>query len=159
TFTDAGGYSVVWWDPGALTLDVKPTFGVRREDLIVKDVARNVIADGRTRYDAWLLSRADARVAGAAPSLNVETVREWAASDAEVTAVDIETVDVRAPQEIDRPSGAGFGLLVHEVLAQAPFGAERSDLDALAALAARLLGMATDDARAAAAVAARVLGH
>src|SRR5439155_12562168 len=44
-----GGYSVVWWDPtpgGGLKLDEKPTFGVRREDLIVKDVARNVVADG-----------------------------------------------------------------------------------------------------------------
>src|SRR5262249_12638090 len=42
-------YSVVWWDPSALKLDEEPTFGVRREDLIVKDVPRNVIADGRTR--------------------------------------------------------------------------------------------------------------
>jgi hypothetical protein len=31
---------VVWWDPGALELDKKPTFGVRREDLIVKDVQK-----------------------------------------------------------------------------------------------------------------------
>ena len=44
-----GSYSVVWWDPSALKLDEKPTFGVRREDLIVRDVPRNVIADGRSR--------------------------------------------------------------------------------------------------------------
>ena len=67
-----GGYSVVWWDPGAgggLTLGVRPLFGVRRDDLIVKDVARDVVADGRTRYDRWRLARADARAAGASPSL------------------------------------------------------------------------------------------
>ena len=51
-------YSVVWWDPGALDLGKKPAFGVRREDLIVKDVPKNVIADGRSRYDRWLLNRA-----------------------------------------------------------------------------------------------------
>jgi ATP-dependent exoDNAse (exonuclease V) beta subunit len=38
TFPDAGGYSVVWWDPSALSLGAKSSFGVRREDLIVKAV-------------------------------------------------------------------------------------------------------------------------
>ena len=32
------GYSVVWWDPHELELGQKPAFGVRREELIVKDV-------------------------------------------------------------------------------------------------------------------------
>ncbi|PYR58674.1 MAG: ATP-dependent deoxyribonuclease subunit A [Acidobacteria bacterium] len=50
------GYSVVWWDPGALALGVEPRFGVRRDDLIVKDVARNVVAEGRGRYDRWQLA-------------------------------------------------------------------------------------------------------
>ena len=63
------GYSVVWWDPGALKLGAKPTFGVRREDLIVKDVPKHVVADGRGRYDRWHLARDDARAAGAVPSL------------------------------------------------------------------------------------------
>jgi len=44
-FADAGGYSVVWWDPRALSLDRKPSYGVRREDLIVKDVPKHVVAD------------------------------------------------------------------------------------------------------------------
>ena len=34
-------------DPSALDLDAPRLFGVRREDPIVKDVARNVVADGR----------------------------------------------------------------------------------------------------------------
>ena len=35
----ASGYSVVWWDPsGAGARRSKPPFGVRRDDLIVKDV-------------------------------------------------------------------------------------------------------------------------
>jgi hypothetical protein len=78
--TSAGdGYAVVWWEPGpggGLELDKKPTFGVRREDLIVKDVPKNVIADGRGRYDRWHLARDDARAAGVAPSMKIETVRD-----------------------------------------------------------------------------------
>ena len=65
-FAEAG-YSVVWWDPSALSLRAKPLFGVRREELIVKDVPRDVVADGRSRYDQWQLSRVDARAAGSRP--------------------------------------------------------------------------------------------
>ena len=76
----ADGYAVTWWDPGALILGEKPPFGVRREELIVKDVARHVVADGRGRYDRWHLARADARSAGATASTVARTVREWTAS-------------------------------------------------------------------------------
>ena len=57
-----GGYSVVWWDPGAL----RPT---RREAAVRRPPrgsdrqgrAAGVVADGRGRYDRWRLARADAR--------------------------------------------------------------------------------------------------
>ena len=78
----AAGYSVAWWEPGpggGLELGRSASFGVRRDDLIVKDVARDVVAGGRTRYDAWRLARADARAAGAEPSVSLMTVREWTA--------------------------------------------------------------------------------
>src|SRR5439155_5914716 len=78
----ADGYGVVWWEPGSgggLKLGEKPSFGVRREELIVKDVPRHVIADGRTRYDRWRLARQDARDSGSMPSLTLSTVREWTA--------------------------------------------------------------------------------
>ena len=59
------------------TLGAKPPFGVRREDLIVKDVPRNVVADGRSRYDRWRLARARrARRRRGAVDV-VDTVREW----------------------------------------------------------------------------------
>jgi len=177
TFADAGGYSVVWWDPGALDLDKKPTFGVRRDDLIVKDVPKHVIADGRATYDRWQLARHDARAAGAVPSLRVQTVREWALADPSQTAVGLEYVPesdsstyfsqaevrlesgssqaevrlVMIGQTAERPGGIGFGILVHELLAKAPFDATREGLESLAAAEARVLGMKDDEARAAAA--------
>src|SRR6185295_1909107 len=160
-------YSVVWRDPGALKLDEQPTFGVRREDLIVKDVPKHVVADGRTRYDSWQLARADARGAGAAASFAVSTVREWTADAAVASRASAPTLDASAvtvlpiadPRPAARPAGTAFGLLVHGVLAQAPFGAARAELDALASIEARLLGADDRDAAAAAAIADAVFRH
>jgi ATP-dependent exoDNAse (exonuclease V) beta subunit len=178
-----GGYAVVWWEPGpggGLELDKKPTFGVRREDLIVKDVQKNVIADGRSRYDTWHLARADARAAGLVPSMKVDTVRNWTLNledvslESEVrslTAPDRQTSDFRlqtsdlvtvvtvSHDDAERPGGAGFGLLVHALLAQAAFGATRASLDGVAAVEARGLGLAGEEAEAAAAVVERLHGH
>jgi hypothetical protein len=157
------GYSVVWWDPSALDLGRKPAFGVRREDLIVKDVARNVVADGRGRYDRWLLARADARDRGAAPSLRVHTVREAAEladfADLGIPDSPFTIVDLRARSDVDRAGGAGFGMLLHELLAQAPFNATREDLAALAAVQVRVLGLTGEEGGAAVDAAARVLKH
>ena len=155
-----GDYSVVWWDPGALRLDEKPTFGVRREDLIVKDVPRTVVADGRSRYDTWRLARASAREAGGVRSIAVKTAREWSADDASAltSARGVTVVTIPRPLEHDR-AGAAFGVLVHGILAQAPFGAARAALESLASVDARLLGLSDADAAAAAGVAESVFAH
>ena len=152
---------MVWWDPGAgggLTLGVRPLFGVRRDDLIVKDVARDVVADGRTRYDRWCLARADARAAGASPSLVVRTAKEWA-DDGAAAFPEVAVVNVAAPGDAARGGGPAFGALVHMVLSQAPFDAPLDQLEALAAVEARVLGLGDADTSAAARVAAKVLAH
>jgi ATP-dependent helicase/nuclease subunit A len=147
---------------------------VRREDLIVKDVPRNVVADGRGRYDRWQLARHDARAAGVTPSLKIATVRDWSESDStkyevrstkdeagsttEADVLVLRTSDF-ALENADRPSGTAFGLLVHEIVARAPFGATRAVLDDLAAVDARVLGLTEGDASAAAAVVERLLQH
>jgi ATP-dependent exoDNAse (exonuclease V) beta subunit len=156
---DFEGYSVVWWDPTALDLDRKPPFGVRREDLIVKDVARHVIAGGRTRYDSWLLGRADAREHGATPSIAVRTVREAAADLDATVPVDCEILDLRGHADRDRHGGADFGIVVHELLASAPFESTVDELESLARLHLVLLGLPEEAARAAADAAHRVLQH
>jgi len=165
TFPD-GGYSVVWWDPGALTLGLKPTFGVRREDLIVKDVPKHVVGDGRGAYDRWRLARHDARASGAIPSLAVETVREWSAGEDRVVlpppavdAGDVAIVSLAVARDGERPGGTGFGLLVHGVLAQAPFDATAEDRLELARVEARVLGMTEAEADVAASVVERLFAH
>ena len=162
------GYSVAWWDPGpggGLTLGAKPPFGVRRDDLIVKDVPRQTIAAGRSTYDRWRLSRADARGRGAQPSILLETARTWtadperplpaAAARCRVTIVDL----LLEPSGQDRPGGAAFGVLVHALLARVPFDADDDVLPALAAVEARVLGLGDAAAAAAARSVTRVVRH
>jgi ATP-dependent exoDNAse (exonuclease V) beta subunit len=158
------GYSVVWWDPGALVLGEKPPFGVRRDDLIVKDVARNVVGEGRGRYDRWHLARIEARDAGSVPSIVLETVGEWAAGDRParplpVNATDVAVVDAAARSLAGRPGGMAFGVLVHALLARAAFDMPPDSLRELAAAEALVLGLTPEEATTAADVAERVLAH
>jgi ATP-dependent helicase/nuclease subunit A len=175
----SGEYSIIWWDPAALSLGAKPPFGVRREELIVKDVPRDVVAEGRGRYDRWQLARADARAAGGVPSMVVETVREWASRPAAARDQPLPHREPRAradvPPPLDpvstvvayvprpladgRPRGAGFGSLVHGVLARVPFDADRRTIEDLSSVEARMLGLEDDDAAAATTVVERVLAH
>jgi ATP-dependent exoDNAse (exonuclease V) beta subunit len=168
-----GGYSVVWWEPGpggGLALGARQAFGVRRHDLIVKDVSSDIVADGRTRYDQWCLARAEARARGAVPTLSVQSVREWTMARAESGEGDladaasgtptISVVDAeRETPGGDRPRGAAFGTLVHAVLAVAPFDATPDLLRELAEMNARALGLGEENSAAAAAIAGRVLQH
>ena len=162
----ADGYSVVWWDPspgGGLVLGEKPAFGVRRHDLIVRDVPKHVVADGRSRYDRWQLARHDARARGATPSLVVHTAHEWAPEDGQATtfndplsAVSLIRLD---RSESDRPGGLGFGLLVHSLLAQAPLAAGRGTLEDLAAVEGRALDLSAEEIAEAVLAAERLLAH
>ncbi|HTK29581.1 MAG TPA: UvrD-helicase domain-containing protein [Vicinamibacterales bacterium] len=161
-FESAGGYSVVWWDPRALRLDRRPSYGLRREDLIVKDVPPQVVATGRSQYDQWRLGRADAVARGSVPSVAVATVREWSERTppaADASAADVAVVDLSPADRVDRTGGLGLGRLLHAVLADAPFGAAAATLAPLAESLARSLGATPEDAAVAADLAARVLGH
>jgi ATP-dependent exoDNAse (exonuclease V) beta subunit len=166
----ADGYSVVWWDPSALTLGLKAPMGVRRDDLIVKDVPRDIVADGRSRYDTWKLARINARERGMQPSVRVNTVREHVtnvAAEAQSTQSVSSEIRISAASAALRPfdhdrsgiGGAAFGTLVHGVLARVPFDATREVLTVIAAGEARILGLDDNDAAAAAHVVERALAH
>jgi ATP-dependent exoDNAse (exonuclease V) beta subunit len=171
---DADGYAVVWWEPGrggGLTTDRKPPFGVRRDDLIVKDVPRRVVADGRSLYDQWRLARADARAAGRVASVSVTTAREWArteptgADGQPPSGADIFVDSVRVvsavPEDAARRGSGGpaFGLLVHELLAQLPLTADRTRIAITAGQQARIIGLPDDIAASAVDTVVRVLEH
>ena len=160
------GYTVVWWDPKALALDVEARFGIRQAELLSKDVSQDVVDRDLARYRAWR-SRRDRTVAGAAAaSVEVVTVTELAhrqiAGFAPVSLPEPEllALDRRDPRSgAPRPAGPRFGALVHAVLAAAPLDAGPDATGESARLQGRLLGAEEIEVEAAAAVAAAVLAH
>ena len=155
-----GAYDVVWWDPSRLHLGVEPHFGLRREELIAKDVAADVVESRLREYREWEQWRDQAIEHGSVPSMVVRTAGEWAESgDRLPGGFELPPVDLVAlPRTGPTPSGRRFGTLVHMILSTATLG-RSTDVAELASVDARLLGATPDEATAAAALAAAVLAH
>jgi ATP-dependent exoDNAse (exonuclease V) beta subunit len=71
----------------------------------------------------------------------------------------VSVVNLAILRDAERPGGLAFGVLVHNVLAKAPFDATRPALDDLAAVEARVLGLGDDEAHAAASLVIRLFSH
>ncbi|MBI2189046.1 MAG: UvrD-helicase domain-containing protein [Acidobacteria bacterium] len=148
--------TVVWWAPDALALGAEPSFGLHRDDLIVRDVAPAILQQRLAEYHAWRDAREEARASSAAPSIDVVTATElalsWAPGDIGVT---IETVAADGP----RPGGARFGTLVHALLADAPLDAVQQAIARLADAHGRVLGATAEEIASARDAAGLVLQH
>jgi hypothetical protein len=157
----AEGYRVVWWDPHALRLDAEPPYGLRREDVIAKDAPSFVVAEARTAYDTWQSDRIEAAIRGAAPSLAVRTITDWAHADAwSPELVDLPPIDViQLEREPNRPRGRRFGSLVHAVMGSVRLDARADEVHALAQLEGRIIGAPGEEVDAAASLVTRVLAH
>ena len=68
------GYSVVWWDPNALELDIEARFGIRQAELLSKDAPQDVVDGDLDRYRAWRRRRGDVVAKAEVPSVAVVTV-------------------------------------------------------------------------------------
>ena len=155
-------YSVVWWSPesDALSLGAQASFGLRRNDLIVKDVPVLTLRGHLDAYHQWRASRDAAVVAAATPSIHVMTAGE-AADRLELPAVASIAVTVEnVPGAGQRPGGARFGTLVHAILSDLPL--ENPSLDVVTRLAtahARVLGAMPEELDIAVETVGRVLEH
>ena len=158
------GYSVVWWDPHVLHLGAVSSFGLRRDDLIVKDGDMFAVDDRLTDYERWRADRREAVASGGRPSLRVDTATAWAAAAAE-SGIDSVIADasaiqiVRLPGTANRPRGPRFGTLVHAVLATVPLDAGDTAVARTAETQGRILGAPAAEVSAATAVVSAVLGH
>jgi len=157
-------YSVVWWDPHIFHLNAASTFGLRRDDLIVKDGDMFAVEERMAEYERWRRDRAAAIEHAAQPSLRVQTATAWAAAVAELgvdeeiaAAGSIEIVELSGAA--GRPRGPRFGTLVHAVLATVALDASPADVVATAETQGRILLSTGDEIRAAAAIGTAVLGH
>jgi hypothetical protein len=160
----ADKYSVVWWDPHILHLNAASTFGLRRDDLIVKDGDMFAVEDRMTEYERWRRDRANAIETSAKPSVRVQTATAWAASvaelglDEEIAArTSIEIVELAGSR--GRPRGPRFGTLVHAVLATVALDAPADAVLSTAESQGRILLSTSEEVQAAAAIATAVLSH
>jgi ATP-dependent exoDNAse (exonuclease V) beta subunit len=162
--------SVVWWAPDALTLGVQAAFGLKRDDLIVKDVPSDALRTQLDAYRAWRARRDAALESGRVPSVRVSTVTEWAsrfvdtdlsgseqAQVAEVDAIEV-TVETAGSGGI-RPAGPRFGTLVHAVLADMPLDGSDEEIAGLVETHGRVLGATADELAEARNIASKVKSH
>ena len=154
-------FSVVWWDPRALKLGAEAPLGIRRPELIVKDVAPAIIESGLAAYGSWRERRRQALATGSQSSVAVRTVTQSAKTiGAESPNLKLPPVEiVELPRAANRPAGARFGALVHAVLASVPLDGDLHAIQRLAAIHGRILGAAAEEIAAAADSAHAALAH
>jgi ATP-dependent exoDNAse (exonuclease V) beta subunit len=159
--------SVVWWAPDALSLGAQASFGLRRDDLIVKDVPPDVLRRHLDRYEHWRTARQTAIDAAGVPSVRVMTATEWAGKAGKTgsgvrdpgSGADIEVTIESAGERGVRPGGARFGSLVHALLADMPLGGGEDTIARLADVHGRVIGANPDEVAAAQEIAARAARH
>jgi ATP-dependent exoDNAse (exonuclease V) beta subunit len=156
------GYSVVWWDPGKLTLRVEPRFGVRKKDLL-NEIKPEIVSADIEVYEGWRAKRTTAIERGSEPTLVVQTATEFAATGktlpAGAGAGQAKVALLEAGEAVQRPAGPRYGALVHAVLATVPLGAKREEIAATATLEGRILGAAQEEVASATEVVCSALRH
>ncbi len=164
--TDAGGepFDIVWWDPAALALGAEPPFGLRRQDLIARDVPDGLVEEGVRRYEAWRNARARALADGRRPSAVIRTVTDAAlAPVAGRRDPPVDVVSLHPPGALPvpggRPAGPRFGSLVHAVLGTVALGADAGEVAVSADTWGRVVGATSEEVRAAADVVTAALAH
>jgi len=151
-------YSVVWWDPRALTLDVPQRFGIRQEELLKDPEDPEVLRDELGSYQRWRKSWDAVKEKASAPSVTFRTVTSEARKDpGRGPAPEVELIEL--PRELERPSGPRFGSLVHAVLASVPLDANRGQVEEFVSLHAKVLGASREEMEEAALAVERALAH
>jgi len=133
----AGDHEILFFDPNVLSLDKDDEAGLRQQKILAAD-ERGLGDESVARYEAWAATRAAAHSRAAAPSVHVATPTELKERAEESVAVTVTRTPT--PRE-GRPHGKRYGVLVHGLLAEAPFdGAHHAALPAIARGLGRTLG-------------------
>jgi len=150
---------VVWWspEPEVLRLGVEPAFGIRRDDLIVRDVAPEVVAAQHDAYARWRADRAAVLALASQPSLHVMTVTEAAGESDLAFGSGVEVTVERLPERGDA-AGPRYGSLVHALFADVDLPAG-TQLPGLSEVHGRLLGASVTERAAAVRAVQAALAH
>ena len=155
-----GGHAVVWEEPHRFEFGVDAPLGIRRPELIVRDVPKAVVDEGLHAYESWRNKRNASVAAAAAPSVTAQRATVWAAGR-EAAAGDrparVEVIEM--PRHEGRTTGVRFGVLVHAALATVPLDADAAVIETLVSSHARSLDATNEEVAHAARVVADVLAH
>jgi ATP-dependent helicase/nuclease subunit A len=149
------GYDITWWDPKALKLKVRQSFGIRLEELLKPD--RQTIEQDLGEYEEWRNTSRQNVDSGSTPSFIVQTASEISRMSGNEGESEIGIVEI--PRVTGRPTGARFGTLVHAVLSLVDFDASQELLERTIDLEARILGAPQEETDAAYVVLQTVLKH
>jgi ATP-dependent exoDNAse (exonuclease V) beta subunit len=153
-------FAVVWWDPRALQLGAEAPLGIRRPELIVKDVAPEIVESGLAAYRSWRERREQALMAGGETSIALRTVTEAAKAAEGMPDVKLPPVRIlELSRAANRPTGPRFGALIHAMLASVPLDGDAPVIQRLAAIHGRILGATEEEIGSASDVVGTALGH
>ncbi len=147
-------HSVVWWDPHLLRNDTVENFGVRQAGILGDSPAHATA--GLEAYRRWQSERRQAIESGSAPRF--DPLRATDAPQLPPGAASPIIVE-RIAADPSRPSGRRFGALVHAILEEVDFGADRDAIDSLARIHQRVTGATSEETEAAIGAVAAVLEH
>jgi ATP-dependent exoDNAse (exonuclease V) beta subunit len=148
-----GDHNVIWWDPSILPDGQEGHFAIRQKEIFAEDTT--ITAQGLAAYHQWRANREALTTKGAVPTLQLTLASETETAPPTPVVIRVE----RTPRAANRPSGRRFGALVHETLRRVPLNASRQQVEATAALAARLLGSEEHEQEAAIYAVRAALAH
>jgi ATP-dependent exoDNAse (exonuclease V) beta subunit len=157
--TQDKGYSVTWWDPRALALNVPQSFGIRQEELLKKSDDPDVLKNDVNNYENWRRRWDGVKHRAMQPSVLFRKVTAQARKEADPTESPVEVQVIELPRDSERPAGARFGALVHTSLAAVPLGADDTQIRQITSLYARVLGANELETNAAAVAIQTALAH
>lgn len=153
--SNGGDYEVTWWDPRALKLKVRQSFGIRLEELLAPDP--EVVQIDVAKYEEWRNKASNSLSIGRTPSFVVRTASQAARIGAEDVQTEITVIEL--PRDTGRPVGARFGTLVHATLAVVDLDASPESTEKTVQLQARILGAPREEVEAASIAVQAVLAH
>ena len=145
---EAGGHSVVWWDPQLLKLEPETDYGVRQQDFLAEGHP-----DSSRRYAEWSRARRERAEQGARPQHEVFIATDLRPLPLGFHA-DVELV--MAPKPPGRPKGGRFGTLVHLILRDVDI---ELAIPALAEVHGRLNGNSEEEVAAATGAVREIVRH
>ena len=151
-----GTHEVLWWDPAVLDLHVDSRFGVVQKKLLAEPEDGD---GGRAAYQKWFDHRSMAVERGSVPSRIVHTVTDTETLPPLVAEQLVTPVVEVSRPDGDRPAGRRFGTLVHALLRDAPYEADRVELERIGDYHRRAHQATDDETAAAVAAAEAALAH